>query len=195
MLLALLLACPSETTTDTTSPTGETDSPTADTDAPTGSTADTTDTGSTGSCGQPTLEIGTGAEAHTPLQDDDPVRLVSGDQGGWHIDISGLITNTTSIVSVLPTVTRVSDGLQIAGDQPPAFLALVGTQECEGTFHGVRAYIDDHVYSGEYVDFICTLGGEALELHVQIEDLKDPGSVAERTVRVIAVNDPADACP
>ncbi|HHO54514.1 MAG TPA: hypothetical protein ENK18_27495 [Deltaproteobacteria bacterium] len=201
MLLTLLLACPTKPTTDGVEPktTSETGSPTTDTSGSTETgtteTGSTTETGTPGPCALPSLQIGNGAEEHIPLSDDDTVVVVKGDQGGWHIDVSGLVGGTTGIISVLPTVTRISDGLQLAGDQPPTYLALVDTGACEGEFSGVRAFIDDPVLTGSYEEFICTLGGEALELRVEIEDLKAPGSIASGTVRVIAANDPESSCP
>lgn len=36
--------------------------------------------------GDPTLELGTGTFAFEPLADDDPIALVAGAQGGWHLD-------------------------------------------------------------------------------------------------------------
>ncbi len=200
MLLSLFLACTGPTTTtDSTDKTDSTDESTGtgETASPeTGDTfVETGDTATVDPCAALTLEVGNGADEHLPLSPGDPVRVVSGAQGGWHIDVSGILTGTTSIVSVHPTVTRVSDGLQLAGEQPPAFLALVPSGECGGEFREVRAFIDDHQPVEPYEDFICTLGGEELEIEVEVVDIKATDVTITETIRVLATSDPADACP
>ena len=45
-----------------------------------------TETG--GVFGDPWLELGTGTTEYEPLEDDDPIAIVHGPQGGWHLDVS-----------------------------------------------------------------------------------------------------------
>ena len=148
------------------------------------------------------LTAGTGAEAYVALADLDPVTMVHGPQGGWHVETSGLVGGSTGEVSVAPFLVRRSDGMQVAGDQQEQFIGLVGYDDtaCTGSFFGVRAFLDDAFESldtgTEPQDFICSLAGEILTLTVNLTDLTS-GATATSTVDVTATLDQNDiqVCP
>ncbi|MBX2804092.1 MAG: hypothetical protein KTR31_40825 [Myxococcales bacterium] len=195
-LLALLLGCTGATDgpTDTTDTTD--DSPTT---ADTGPST-TGDTATFDPCATMTLEVGNAEKAHTPAESLDPVILVHGAQGGWHIDVSGLVTGTDALVGIDPLLTVVSSGTQLAGDQPSTFLMLDEVETCVGQFAGVRAYVDDaEVPKGidDYQAFICTLEDEELDLSVVVTDVATKTST-EQSLRLVAKLDVLDAtynCP
>ncbi|HHO49495.1 MAG TPA: hypothetical protein ENK18_01165 [Deltaproteobacteria bacterium] len=189
---------------DTPSPTGDS-GPTVET----GPVTTTSDTGGTSDpCPAPALEIGNGAVEHTPLQKGAEVTIVHGSQGGWHIEISGRITGTGELVGISSSVVRVSDGVQLAGEQPPWYVELLPlpTDACAREFAGLQSLIDDLPLPPEfagYQEFICSLDGEALELSSSVVDLTtatgvDPIPDAEASIQVVARLDDFDAmynCP
>ncbi len=52
--------------------------------------------------GDPWVELGTGTASFAPLADDDPIELVAGPQGGWHLDVSlafdGFVPGSVTLV-------------------------------------------------------------------------------------------------
>lgn len=209
---SLLWSCTGDTTDPSGSnPTGSDTGPT-DTDTgptiPTGPITTTGDSGTTSACPEPALEIGNGAVSHEPLESGVAVTLVHGSQGGWHVDISGRITGLGDLVGISPSVVRLSDGIQLAGDQPPWFVQLLPLPDdpCSMEFAGLQALIDDLPLPAEYVDyqaFICSLDGEVLELSASVVDLNEatgtePEPDAVATIQVVAQLDSFDAmynCP
>jgi hypothetical protein len=141
-----------------------------------------------------TIAPGTGAEAYVPLAAGDPVTLVHGPQGGWHIETAALVGHSEPEVSVDPRVT-VPDlgGLEIVGEQEPSFIALVGYDEatCEGNFYNVRGFVDTEQGALSDQDFVCTLEGKALALDVTVADIAT-GRTSTAGVEVVGELDPAD---
>ncbi len=140
--------------------------------------------------------MGTGERSPALLEAGDPVRLVHGPQGGWHVEVAGLVDQTGPEIAVSPTLTIPDSGLQLAGAQQPTFLALdaYDPQTCSGRFAGVRAYLDDPLPEGSIDQaLVCGLHGQSLRLSVSAEDLAS-GAVATAQVTVEAERDPADAC-
>ncbi|MEQ1502186.1 MAG: hypothetical protein ABMB14_08140 [Myxococcota bacterium] len=154
------------------------------------------------SAGDLAVDIGTGADVYQALADGDVVTMVHGPQGGWHVETAGLVTQAQSDVSIHPQI-LVPDlsGLMISGTQQASFNALVGYSDttCEGTFFGVRSFIDpasDTSWTGTDQEFICSLEGLTLEFSVEVKDIATDRSTTD-TVSVIANLDPADVpnCP
>jgi hypothetical protein len=147
--------------------------------------------------------IGTGEGAYRPLADGEAVQIVHGPQGGWHLDTAGLVGGSSGQVSVRPRVV-LDDGTPIAGDQQPQYLALVGYGggSCEGTFYGVRAFLDDGAGgtgaaggTGSPLEGICPLAGRRATVTVEVGDLATEEGV-EGSVEVVLELDPrdVDAC-
>lgn len=186
------------TVPDAVSSDADTDTDTGTAPSATGSTGGTGDTGDTAvdPCAVPAVQLGNGADAHLPLADGDEVIVVHGPQGGWHVEVSGLVTGTGATVGVLPALTRLSDGLKLAGYQQGAALALVPaeTGACGGTFWGVRAYVDDALPADDPDAFICALAGERAILSALVTDLTT-WMTAHAEVEVVLRSDPYEGCP
>ena len=129
-----------------------------------------------------TLEPATGVDDSTfaPLVAGDPVVMVHGPQGGWHIDFAGTVGNSSEIVSIDATFTNVATGAIVAGlGQQPARLALTpiagagSPWACEGRYYGVRVFVDD-IATTVTQDDICDLEGATLQLDAVITSLEDP---------------------
>lgn len=143
------------------------------------------------------VDPGTGPDAFVALSSGDEVTLVHGPQGGWHIDVAGMVSNTEELVQVDATFVDTSSGTLVAGDQTGVRQALVGWDDtgCSGTFYGVRTFVDDIAANVTQAD-ICALEGAELELTLTVTALEgDPPAVAEVTTMVTAVLDPADVAP
>ncbi len=157
-------------------------------------------TTTTSSCEDPdmTLTLGTGADSYVALAEGDPVTLVHGPQGGWHIEVSGQVAHTSQEVAILPTITVVSSGDQIAGDQNQNLMALSNFDDasCSGEFFGVNALVGDPHPEDTLPEscYICSLAGELLDLSITVEDFNSGDSVTE-TVQVIVEPDPGDVEP
>jgi hypothetical protein len=142
----------------------------------------------------PSLELGSGAEAHAPLAPGNPVTIVHGPQGGWHVDVSGWVRGTGQLLSVDPRIVRVADGLQVSGIQAPEALAGTPADPCGYEFWAVRALVDIPAGEPDPQAFVCTLDGAELELAAGVVDLTTLEVVAA-TIPVVGVADPGDACP
>ena len=206
--LSLLFACPAPTDKEPP-PDGDADADAdadSDTDSDTDSDADsdttgsTSETGSTDPCGDPTLELGNGVDAHEPLADMAPLTIVHGAQGGWHLDYSGQVTSFNPVVQVTATAT-LTDGTQIAGGkQPSPLLELLQLDKCTGVFFGETIFVDDQPLPKgfyDYQEFICSLAGQQVDVHLSVLDLTNSEEI-EQTVRAVLASDPEDAmynCP
>ena len=157
----------------------------ADTDfAPTGADSDT-DLG----CGEPQVELGEGYDQHGALQPGDPVVMVHGPQGGWHIDVSLRVTAFGEAVGISPLVTVIETGEQLAGDQTTDYVTLHPVSECTGETTGLRAFLDDPGDIDQ--ERICALSGVGLRLSATVSDLSTY-EMLEASVDVTAKLDPTD---
>jgi hypothetical protein len=64
-------------------------------------------------CGEPSVEVGTGALGYEALGEDAPVHLVFGPQGGYHLDVSARMDGLCPIVSIDVTLLA-DDGAEIS---------------------------------------------------------------------------------
>lgn len=129
-----------------------------------------------------------------PLSDGDPVTLVHGSQGGWHIALdAGIAGSASKSVLVGATVERLATGEQLAGEDNDFGLPLFdwAWQTCEGELRGMVAYLDD--LPGVTLDAICRLVGQELSVTLTVEDI-ERSTPTERTIRVVARADPEDPC-
>lgn len=167
----------------TGTPSGATTSPTG-----TGTPSGTTPTEPTG----PWTEVGNGVGGHVPLADLDEVVIVHGGQGGFHVDVSGIVHNVSSVVNVRSILTVESTGQQLAGDIAPlAYLLGNYDEDTEtGLFTGERALISVEI--ADTTEEICPFEDAIMELCVEIMDLGGDGDMGLDCVRVTAVLDPSD---
>lgn len=143
-----------------------------------------------------TVEIGGGETSFLPLAPGDPVRMVHGPQGGWHVDVSGRVGNTRQTISVRPSLVVEATGEILAGDQVQEYVALAQYDElgCEGQFWGRRAFLDDPPDIG--MPLICGLHGVTATLSVEVVDPED-GRAGVGSIPVTLEVDPVDQpdCP
>lgn len=143
------------------------------------------------------VQAGTGEDGFVALEPLDTVTMVHGPQGGWHVDTSGLVTGSTGQVSAAPRLVLRDSGETIAGDQQPQYLALVDYRdaECDGTFYGVRAFLDDQMEARDTAttpqEVICGYAGRIAELTVDVGDLTTEETTSA-AVEVTLELDPRD---
>lgn len=153
------------------------------------------DSGSSAStCEEGDIEVtpGTGADEYVPLASGDPVILVHGPQGGWHIEGAGHLTNVGPEVTIEQRATVAElGGLELVGSQGPAFQALVGhdSATCEGRFWGVRGFLETAQGALSGQDFVCTLRDLTLHYEFTVSVGDRAGTAA---VDVVAALDPRD---
>lgn len=147
------------------------------------------DTGAEGCfANDPTLTIGTGAYDWQDLAPGDPLTMVHGPQGGWHLLGSARIGNTTEIVEVHYTVTARGD--TIVSDNLYR-VALFPEGECEGSYTGMYGYLDvSALAEGDLDTPPELLSYETLTLRMEVTD--EDGRTAEASLDVKAEPDPED---
>jgi hypothetical protein len=150
----------------------------------------------------PALEIGTGDVSFQALNPGDPVTIVYGPQGGWHVWTAGRVTGLGPTLRVLPGLTDLATGTPIAGlaDTDDTTILLADFDGCSGSFAGQRAIIDDWVPpEGPLIDYICGLAGTPLRLDLAVAPLLDSTATATgvpfapvltASVEVVAADDP-----
>lgn len=158
--------------------------------------------GSTGDTGPdtclrsvPGLTVGQGADRYIALAPTDDVYIVHGQQGGWHVDTSGIVVGTGPTVRLRPTLTIPSTSEQLAGDQDSENRALVDydAETCTGTFFGLRAFLDDTSPPEGMRAHLCALDGVEAEIAVWVADLVS-GAEVTAAARAILHPDPDDTC-
>jgi len=134
------------------------------------------------------LELGQGEFGYEPATDGDRFPVVLGPQGGWHIDLAGSVSGSSGAIEWVPNITATSQMAQLGGGgQEGEEFDLTGydASTCSGVFFGGegggRVFIDDVDPGGNYQQFICTLGGQELEITVTITD-RLTGETASDTI-------------
>ncbi len=134
-----------------------------------------------------TLTPGTGAEMFVELSEGDPVTIVHGPQGGWHIDIAGVAQHTSQNVSILTVITAIDQPTPTVmagagGSADAALIALAAYDDalCSGMFWGVRAFLDDFAppAGSDPQEVICALEGERVEIAITVTELPAEGSTS-----------------
>jgi len=196
LLLPLMaFACSGGSDKDDTDGTGDDDDVTGDDDDDVMGDDDDDDVVYTGCLADGlTVDPGTGVDAYVGLNDGDDVVMVHGPQGGWHIDVGGLVTNTDQLVSIDAKFIDTDTDTLVAGDQVEVRQALVGWDDvgCSGEFFGVRVFVDD-LADTVTQDDICDLEGANLEMTLTVIALESkPAATTVVTLPVVAALDPAD---
>lgn len=134
------------------------------------------------------VQIGTGATAWEPLEALDPLTMVHGPQGGWHLLGSVWVHNWDGEAEVHFTVTT-EEGVRVADNLYRVFLYLDG--QGGGQFPGMYAYLSvAELAQGEADTPPELLAGQPLTLHM---DVGAPGGASgSHTLVVTAALDPAD---
>lgn len=88
----------------------------------------------------PDIEIGTGEMSFETLSEGDPVTMVHGPQGGWHLLGSLRFENLKQIVEIDFDVYDEASGVQIVQNHYRAAMLLDG--DCSGYYVGMFGYIN-----------------------------------------------------
>ena len=199
LVLGLLVGCGDDgggdtSGTSTSSTTGTTGTGTGTSATGTGTTGTSTGTtGTTSTASTVTIEVGNGFEEHVAITDGSHVEMFFGVQGGWHIDMSGVIGGTTANVAVSFAVTHVSTGDLLAGGADEYFLLLAGWDivDQSGLFFGQRAgFVNTDGWLAN--NTICQYENQELDICIHVEDLSDRSLRGDECVRIIADLHPAD---
>ena len=149
-----------------------------------------------------TLVRGTGETMFTPIEDGDDILLTIGPSSpGWYVSVAGSLEHTAQNVFVAATLTALEENppIVVAGAGADEFhpLALMAYDDftCTGMFWGVRTFVDDHPSEGNPNAFVCSLGGQRVELTITVTELgtaldsSDSRSVSSTVVGTADVED------
>jgi len=135
------------------------------------------------------IDVGTGADAFVALSDGDPVVMVHGPQGGWHLLGSVRTHNMTPVVRIRFEVV-VEDGGAVVADNS-LYVQTLPDGECGGVYPGMYAYLMvDALADGDADTPPELLAYETLLFRAEVED--QDGRTAEAEVRITATPDPVD---
>ncbi len=137
----------------------------------------------------PHVVVGDGVDVFHALGDHDPVTMVHGPQGGWHIAGSVHVENTDPVVDVHFSIIESQSGLLVSNNTYRVMLEPRGA--CAGEFMGMYGYL--FVY--EMIDGLRDTPPELLTDHdlVMVMEVTDAsGRHGEASMVVVAAMDPAD---
>ena len=137
----------------------------------------------------PLVVVGDGVDEFHPLGDHDPVTMIHGPQGGWHIAGSVHVENTDPVVDVHFSIVEAHSGLLVSNNTYRVMLEPRGA--CAGEFMGMYGYL--FVY--EMIDGLRDTPPELLADHelVMLMEVSDAsGRHGEASMVVVAAMDPAD---
>jgi hypothetical protein len=132
--------------------------------------------------------VGTGDDAFESLSPGDPVVMVHGPQGGWHMLGSVRVRYTTPVVNIRFTIDTEA-GVNIADNN--LNVLLVDEGDCQGSYPGMYAYLDvTELEVGDRDTPPELLSYETLRMTATITDEGD--RVVTDSVRIEAIPDPED---
>ena len=151
------------------------------------------DTGNGGpvSCEEqpPSLEIGTGDGEFIELAENEPVVMVHGPQGGWHMLGSVRTHNMHNVIEVHFTVTDVESGVVVADNRYR--VAVVEDGDCTGYYPGMYGYLNvADLVTDEANRPPEVLGYNAVQMRMDVTDYE--GREATQVLTVTAQPDPVD---
>ena len=135
------------------------------------------------------IAIGTGSTAYESISESDPVMMVHGPQGGWHMLGSIRSWNTTPIIRIAYTIRAVEEDVIISDNDYHVMLAM--DEECSGYYPGMYGYLDvAPLADGDADEPAELLSYSTVELSMSIED--QDGRTASAVLDVTAIPDPQD---
>lgn len=137
----------------------------------------------------PRVEIGTGDSTFESLMEAEPVVMVHGPQGGWHMLGSVRTHSMHNIIEVHYTVTDVESGVRVSDNNYR--VAVVEDGECTGYYPGMYGYLD----VAELATEVATrppevLGYKLVDIEMTVTDYE--GREVTEVLRVTAQPDPVD---
>jgi hypothetical protein len=135
------------------------------------------------------IEIGTGSSTFESVTELDPVMMVHGPQGGWHMLGSIRAWNTTPIIRIAYSIRAIEEDVLISDNDYHVMLAM--DEECSGYYPGMYGYLDvSPLAQGELDEPAELLSYASVEMSMSIED--QDGKSASATIIVTAIPDPSD---
>ena len=161
------------------------------------STANDSDSNSGGGvCGsdQASIEIGTGSLDYEEFSEGDPVMMVHGPQGGWHMLGAIRATNTTSIIRIAFEIRDLNSNVFISDTDYHVMLKMDEDEECTGIYPAMFGFLDvTDLVEGELDEPAELLSYSEVEMTMSIEDHSEPNpKTASASLIVTAIPDPQD---
>ena len=137
----------------------------------------------------PRVEIGTGDSTFESLMEAEPVVMVHGPQGGWHMLGSVRTHSMHNIIEVHYTVTDVESGVRVSDNNYR--VAVVEDGECTGYYPGMYGYLDVADLATDVANRPPeVLGYKLVDIEMTVTDYE--GREVTEVLRVTAQPDPVD---
>ena len=150
---------------------------------------------------EPIISIGSGETSFVPLATEEPVTMIHGPQGGWHILGSIQLEHTRDIVEVTFEIYDEESGVLISDNQYR--VGLIMEEECAGYYPGMYGYLNmEGLATGEETTPPQLLQDHVLRMYMRSNDCTESQQAqgecvraerwAEETHYVRAALDPID---
>jgi hypothetical protein len=147
-------------------------------------------------CEEPTVIIGTGEFAWEDLDDDAPLTMVHGPQGGWHMLGSARVCGSRNVVTIHFTITHDASGT-IVSDNTYRVALVDDPSGCCGHYPGMYGFLGvQELAEGEMDTPPELLACAPVTLKMEVTD--SGGRQLVTTTSVTATPDPTDStvpCP
>ncbi len=141
----------------------------------------------------PVLSVGTGEREFSAISNGDPITMVHGPQGGWHMLGSAQTTHMTDIITVHFTITHDRSGVVIS-DNTYRVATVYDEATCTGYYPGMYGYLYvEELVDGENDTPPELLSYETVTFCMDAEDQE--GRTASDCRQVVAEPDPTDITP
>jgi len=157
---------PTSATTADTHTASETAGPTADT-AP-----------DPCSVGPLSLVPGVGPYTVYPVADDDTLVIIQGPQGGYHVDVAGIVEPVTDFGAIVRPLLTLDDDTIVAGDGDviQVGFSVYDADACRGQFADARMFVLSDAQS------LCAIAGRTATYEVTVETFDGRTTTEARTV-------------
>lgn len=142
----------------------------------------------------PSVEIGNGEAAHSPVADGAVVTMVHGPQGGWHVWYSFEAYNFGEIVTFEITGEDTNKGITVIDETTSQALVADTDATCGGVAYGAFGYLalDNPKTADVDESPPAYLTGDEMIMHVTVTDISDTTLTAEDEVSVTLACDDLD---
>lgn len=138
---------------------------------------------------EPSIEIGTGDVTFEPLSENEPVVMVHGPQGGWHMLGSVRTHSMHNVIEVHFTVTDLESSVVVADNRYR--VAVVEDGDCTGYYPGMYGYLNVADLVTEHASRPPeVLGYKIVQMRMEVVDYE--GRSVTETLMVTAQPDPVD---
>ena len=148
------------------------------TSRPTAATADTGELPDPCAEGELAYQPGVGPYVVYPVADGDDLTVVQGPQGGYHVDVAGVVAPVTDMGLIVRPLLSLADGTIVAGegDVIQVGFGVYDPPTCEGSFADARMFVLSDAAS------LCAIDGRPAVYRVEVETFDGRSTVVERAV-------------